>query len=180
MRAGCRRILRRARARKELTQLEHWGCPWSRTEDDHSTYGAFGGMKIERTWFAADKSGFAVLHTLFQTSIKYPSIKRFDEHFCVDLLGRGRSYQGVRGGPDRYRRIHADRGASGHHRHRWCRPCLPREAPMAASSPAMAWHSPIAMACHCATWSSSSTTRPACRSPACSLPRRVVVKAASC
>ena len=41
---------------------------------------AFGGMKIPRTWFAADKTGFHMLHTLFQTSIKYPSIKRFDEH----------------------------------------------------------------------------------------------------
>lgn len=28
----------------------------------------FGGMKIERTWFAADKTGFHMLHTLFQTS----------------------------------------------------------------------------------------------------------------
>ena len=64
----------------ELTQLEHWGCPWSRTEDGHVNVRAFGGMKIERTWFAADKSGFHILHTLFQTSIKYPSIRRFDEH----------------------------------------------------------------------------------------------------
>ncbi|MCB1860687.1 MAG: fumarate reductase (quinol) flavoprotein subunit [Gammaproteobacteria bacterium] len=70
----------------ELTQLEHWGCPWSRTEDGHVNVRAFGGMKIERTWFAADKSGFHILHTLFQTSIKYPSITRFDEHFCVDLV----------------------------------------------------------------------------------------------
>jgi fumarate reductase flavoprotein subunit len=43
-------------------------------------------MKIERTWFAADKSGFHILHTLFQTSIKYPSIRRLDEYFCVDLI----------------------------------------------------------------------------------------------
>ncbi len=33
-----------------------------------STSGASGGMKIERTWFAADKTGFHMLHTLFQTS----------------------------------------------------------------------------------------------------------------
>ncbi|MDR1367803.1 MAG: FAD-binding protein, partial [Candidatus Accumulibacter sp.] len=65
----------------ELTRLEHWGCPWSRKEDGHVNVRAFGGMKIERTWFAADKSGFHILHTLFQTSIKYPSIKRFDEYF---------------------------------------------------------------------------------------------------
>lgn len=82
-------------APKELTQLEHWGCPWSRTEDGHVNVRAFGGMKIERTWFAADKTGFHILHTLFQTSIKYPSIKRFDEHFCVDLLEEDGRCQGV-------------------------------------------------------------------------------------
>ena len=82
-------------APKELTQLEHWGCPWSRTEDGHVNVRAFGGMKIERTWFAADKTGFHILHTLFQTSIKYPSIKRFDEHFCVELLEEDGRAQGV-------------------------------------------------------------------------------------
>ena len=84
-----------AQAPRELTQLEHWGCPWSRTADGHVNVRPFGGMKIERTWFAADKSGFHILHTLFQTSIKFPSIKRFDEHFCVDLLKEDGSIQGV-------------------------------------------------------------------------------------
>ncbi len=82
-------------APKELTQLEHWGCPWSRTADGHVNTRAFGGMKIERTWFAADKTGFHILHTLFQTSIKYPSIKRFDEYFCVDLLEENGEARGV-------------------------------------------------------------------------------------
>ena len=84
-----------AHAREELVQLEHWGCPWSRTEDGHANVRAFGGMKIERTWFAADKTGFHMLHTLFQTSIKYPSIRRFDEHFCVDLVVENGRVQGV-------------------------------------------------------------------------------------
>nr|WP_275983169.1 fumarate reductase (quinol) flavoprotein subunit [Propionivibrio soli] len=79
----------------ELTRLEHWGCPWSRTPDGHVNVRPFGGMKIQRTWFAADKSGFHILHTLFQTSIKYPSIKRFDEYFCVDLLEEDGRVQGV-------------------------------------------------------------------------------------
>ncbi len=79
----------------ELTRLEHWGCPWSRTADGHVNVRPFGGMKIQRTWFAADKSGFHILHTLFQTSIQYPSIKRFDEYFCVDLLEEDGRCQGV-------------------------------------------------------------------------------------
>ena len=75
--------------------MEHWGCPWSRKPDGHVNVRAFGGMKIERTWFAADKTGFHMLHTLFQTSIKYPSIRRFDEHFCVDLVVDDGRVQGV-------------------------------------------------------------------------------------
>ena len=82
-------------APKELTQLEHWGCPWSRKEDGKVNVRPFGGMKIPRTWFAADKTGFHILHTLFQTSIKYPSIKRFDEHFVLDLLVHDGRPQGV-------------------------------------------------------------------------------------
>jgi fumarate reductase flavoprotein subunit len=84
-----------AHCTEELVQLEHWGCPWSRKDDGHINVRAFGGMKIERTWFAADKSGFHMLHTLFQTSIKYPSIKRFDEYFCCDLVVEDGRCQGV-------------------------------------------------------------------------------------
>jgi succinate dehydrogenase flavoprotein subunit len=70
----------------ELLQMEHWGCPWSREPDGKVAVRPFGGMKIERTWYAADKTGFHMLHTLFQTSLKYPSIRRFDEYYSTDLL----------------------------------------------------------------------------------------------
>lgn len=73
-------------APKALLELEHWGCPWSRADDGHVQVRSFGGMKNERTWFAADKSGFHILHTLFQTSQQFPSIQRFDEVFALDLL----------------------------------------------------------------------------------------------
>jgi fumarate reductase flavoprotein subunit len=82
-------------APKELLQLEHWGCPWSRTPDGSVNVRPFGGMKIKRTWFAADKSGFHILHTLFQTSLKYPTIERFDEFFSIDLLMVDGRCQGV-------------------------------------------------------------------------------------
>lgn len=84
-----------AHAHEEMVQMEHWGCPWSRRPDGHVNVRAFGGMKIERTWFAADKTGFHMLHTLFQTSMQFPSITRFDEHFCVDLLVDEGRAQGV-------------------------------------------------------------------------------------
>jgi fumarate reductase flavoprotein subunit len=43
-------------------------------------------MKQMRTWFAADKTGFHLLHTLFQTSLKYDGITRYDEWFVTRLL----------------------------------------------------------------------------------------------
>jgi fumarate reductase flavoprotein subunit len=73
-------------APRELLQLEHWGCPWSRRPDGHIAVRAFGGMKKRRTWFAADKTGFHMLHTLFQTSLKYADIVRYDECFVTRLL----------------------------------------------------------------------------------------------
>ena len=73
-------------AHQELVQMEHWGCPWSRKADGSIQVRRFGGMKIERTWFAADQTGFHMLHTLFQTSLKYREIARLDEYFVLDLL----------------------------------------------------------------------------------------------
>ena len=73
-------------APKEMIKLEHWGCPWSRQEDGKIAVRPFGGMKKKRTWFAADKTGFHMLHTLFQTSLKYDRIQRFDEWFVTNLL----------------------------------------------------------------------------------------------
>jgi fumarate reductase flavoprotein subunit len=73
-------------APKELLQLEHWGCPWSREADGSVAVRPFGGMKKQRTWFAADKSGFHILHTLFQTSLQFSSIQRFDEFYATALL----------------------------------------------------------------------------------------------
>jgi fumarate reductase flavoprotein subunit len=79
----------------ELLQLEHWGCPWSREPDGHIGVRAFGGMKKRRTWFAADKTGFHMLHTLFQTTLKYPPITRYDEWFVTQLLVDEGRVQGV-------------------------------------------------------------------------------------
>ncbi len=79
----------------EMIQLEHWGCPWSRDADGHVAVRPFGGMKIERTWFAADKTGFHMLHALFQTSQKYQNVIRYDEWFVTHLLIDDGRVQGV-------------------------------------------------------------------------------------
>src|SRR5256714_7935616 len=82
-------------APRELLRLEHWGCPWSRSPDGHIAVRAFGGMKKMRTWFAADKTGFHLLHTLFQTTLKFKAVTRYDEWFVTNLLVDVGSVQGV-------------------------------------------------------------------------------------
>ncbi|WP_228266155.1 fumarate reductase (quinol) flavoprotein subunit [Microlunatus elymi] len=80
-------------APRQLLQLEHWGCPWSRQPSGKIAVRPFGGMKKKRTWYAADKTGFHLLHTLFQTSLKYGALTRYDEWFVTKLLvDEGRAY----------------------------------------------------------------------------------------
>jgi len=70
----------------EVIRLEHWGCPWSRDPDGRVSVRPFGGMTVNRTLYAADKTGFHMLHALFQTSLKYERITRYDEWFATSLL----------------------------------------------------------------------------------------------
>ncbi len=73
-------------APNELIQMEHWGCPWSREPDGSVSVRPFGGMSAERTMFAADKSGFHMLHAIFQTTLRFDRVHRYDEHFVTKLL----------------------------------------------------------------------------------------------
>jgi fumarate reductase flavoprotein subunit len=82
-------------APQELLRLEHWGCPWSREPDGRIAVRSFGGMNKMRTWFAADKTGFHLLHTLFQTTLKYDRVARYDEWFVTKLLVDDNRVQGV-------------------------------------------------------------------------------------
>ncbi|MEE2708049.1 MAG: fumarate reductase (quinol) flavoprotein subunit [Gemmatimonadota bacterium] len=82
-------------AQDEMVQLEHWGCPWSREPNGKIAVRPFGGMTIERTWFAADKTGFHMLHTLFQTFLKHDKITSYDEWFATNLLVEDGRCQGV-------------------------------------------------------------------------------------
>ena len=82
-------------APQELLRLEHWGCPWSREADGRIAVRSFGGMRKMRTWFAADKTGFHLLHTLFQTTLKYDRVARYDEWFVTKLLVDDGRVQGV-------------------------------------------------------------------------------------
>ena len=81
----------------EIRQLEHWGCPWSREPDGRLAVRPFGGMSTWRTCYAADKSGFHMLHTIYQTSLQYEQIRHFDEFFVTSLVVEDGRCQGVIG-----------------------------------------------------------------------------------
>ena len=73
-------------------ELEHWGVPFSRTEDGKIYQRAFGGMTTDygkapalRTCAAADRTGHAMLHTLYGQSLRY-SAEFFIEYFAIDLI----------------------------------------------------------------------------------------------
>ncbi|MGZ8406805.1 MAG: succinate dehydrogenase flavoprotein subunit [Caulobacteraceae bacterium] len=75
-----------------IYELEHWGVPFSRTEDGKIYQRAFGGMTrnfgeapIQRTCAAADRTGHAILHTLYGQSLKHET-HFFIEYFALDLI----------------------------------------------------------------------------------------------
>ncbi len=75
-----------------VIELEHYGVPFSRTEDGKIYQRPFGGMTTEfgkgiaqRTCAAADRTGHAILHTLYQQALKYRA-EFFIEYFALDLL----------------------------------------------------------------------------------------------
>jgi len=75
-----------------VIELEHFGVPFSRTEDGRIYQRPFGGMTThygegtaQRTCAAADRTGHAILHTLYQQSLKHDA-SFFIEYFATDLL----------------------------------------------------------------------------------------------
>lgn len=75
-----------------VIELEHYGVPFSRTEDGRIYQRPFGGMTTnfgegiaQRTCAAADRTGHAILHTLYQQSLKHHA-EFFIEYFALDLI----------------------------------------------------------------------------------------------
>ena len=73
-------------------ELEHWGVPFSRTEEGKIYQRAFGGMTrnygeapIQRTCAAADRTGHAMLHTMYGQSLRH-AVDFFIEYFALDLI----------------------------------------------------------------------------------------------
>ena len=84
-----------------VIELEHFGVPFSRTEEGKIYQRAFGGMTknygqeaAQRTCAAADRTGHAILHTLYSQSLKYDS-QFFIEYFALDLIMEDGECRGV-------------------------------------------------------------------------------------
>jgi len=73
-------------APKEIVLTEHWGCPWSRTQDGKIDQRAFGGHTFPRACFAADMTGFHEMHALYGKATSYSNIKFYDEWFVTSLI----------------------------------------------------------------------------------------------
>src|SRR6202158_4768157 len=84
-----------------VIELEHYGVPFSRTEDGRIYQRPFGGMTThfgkgiaQRTCAAADRTGHAMLHTLYQQSLKHEA-SFFIEYFALDLIMENGECRGV-------------------------------------------------------------------------------------
>src|SRR5215472_2574133 len=88
-------------ARAAVYELEHYGVPFSRTDEGRILQRAFGGMTmnfgegpIQRTCAAADRTGHAILHTLYGQSLAHET-EFFIEYFALDLIMDGGVCRGV-------------------------------------------------------------------------------------
>ena len=84
-----------------VIELEHYGVPFSRTDDGRIYQRPFGGMTThygkgiaQRTCAAADRTGHAMLHTLYQQSLKHEA-RFFIEYFALDLIMENGECRGV-------------------------------------------------------------------------------------
>ena len=88
-------------APEAVYELEHFGVPFSRTEDGKIYQRAFGGMTshfgkgiAQRTAAAADRTGHAMLHTLYGQCVKH-EVNFFTEYFALDLIVEGGAVRGL-------------------------------------------------------------------------------------
>jgi succinate dehydrogenase / fumarate reductase flavoprotein subunit len=76
---------------KEILYLDHLGLPWSRRSDGHIAQRPFGGHSYPRAVFAADKTGFQEMQTLYDNLTRHihqpaGKVHRYDEVFCTSIL----------------------------------------------------------------------------------------------
>ena len=172
-------------APEAVYELEHWGVPFSRTEDGRIYQRSFGGMTMDygkaqaqRTCAAADRTGHAMLHTMYGQALRH-SAEFFIEFFAIDLImdqeGACRGVIALKlddGTLHRFRAQTVILATGGYGRayaflHLGAHLHRRRQR-----------HGAARRACRCRTWSSFSSIRPASTARAASSPKARAARAA--
>lgn len=81
-------------APEAIFEIEHWGCPFSRTKEGKIAQRPFGGAGYPRTCYGTDKTGHYMLQTLFEQTIKH-DIRTYNEWVVIGLAKDGDACCGV-------------------------------------------------------------------------------------
>ena len=79
----------------EIYFLEHWGMPWSRTNDGRIAQRDFGGYSFPRATFAGDRVGFFEMQTLYDTTRRFQNIHFFQEWYVTSLIVEHGIFKGL-------------------------------------------------------------------------------------
>ncbi len=82
-------------APEEILFMDHLGVPWSRTKDGKIAQRKFGGMSKPRTAYAADKTGFFLMSTLYDNVLRFENIDIYHEHIATSLIMQKGEFKGV-------------------------------------------------------------------------------------
>ncbi len=80
---------------KEILLLEHWGMPWSRRSDGRIAQRPFGGHSFPRATFAADKTGFYEVQTLYNKLLEYDGWVEYEDWFITNIVVEENEFRGV-------------------------------------------------------------------------------------
>ena len=150
-------------------ELEHFGMPFDRNDNGTIYQRPFGGHTmnmgagpaVQRSCCAADRTGHAMLHTLYQRNVR-ANTQFFVEWMALDLVrDADGTVLGVTALEMETGEVVRPPGQGDAVRHRRSRAHLRRDAPTPSSTPATAWAWRRAPASRSRTWSSGSSTRPA-------------------
>ena len=80
---------------EEIIFLDHLGIPWSRDEKGKIAYRPFGGHSCNRTIYAADKTGFFEVQTLYDNLLKYNCVTLFHDHMALKIVTKNKRFAGL-------------------------------------------------------------------------------------
>lgn len=97
---------------EEIMFLDHQGIPWSRRPDGRIDQRPFGGHSYPRATYAADKTGFFEMQTLYDALTRYDCVTRYDEWFATSILTNDGQFSGLTALDMRTGEFHVIKGKS--------------------------------------------------------------------